>query len=181
MTFLTCDAFALKSTRFIDISFLVSLLQGRDDIQRWKNVVLFALCKTSLCRIGKIVILSRRKWPARANGQRIKIHLFSHNLPLSHSEAQAYVFTSDRPFYFEPIKRALLRRRAGEDMRCFWDLTGNLALRISSTNEIRFALWRISLAKARLTHVQRCQSGYAGNRQHCGGSKHTSKNRVYRV
>lgn len=92
--------------------------------QGWKNVVLFALWKTSLCRIGKIVILSHRKWPARANGQRTKIHLFSYNIPLSHFGAQAYVFTSNRPFYFEPIKRAPLRRRAKEDMRCFWGFDG---------------------------------------------------------
>lgn len=51
-----------------------------------------------------------------------KILLFSHNL----FSPTGYVFMSDRPFYFEPIKRA---PRRIEDTRCFWDLTDNLALR----------------------------------------------------
>lgn len=98
-------------------TFLFPCLYCENNCKRLKNVVLFDVPKTSR---RQIAILSRRKWLARVATVSGKI------FPLSPPNGRDYVFMNDRPFHFELIKRA---PRRIEDTRCFWDLTGNLALR----------------------------------------------------
>lgn len=111
------------SQKMVDSStFLFSCPYCENNCERLKNVMLFDVPKTSLRKMG-----NRHSQPPEMACPRERSAEKSSSFHTTFfPNGRDYVFMSDRPFYFEPIKRA---PRRIEDTRCFWDLTGNLALR----------------------------------------------------